>query len=506
MKTSQIKIFALMFVCSLFLGQAVFAATAPSVQTNSATNIQNNSATLNGSALGLGGDYSATVWFQWGIDTNYGYTTNQLTINYPEIFQFQVNNLAPNTTFHYRAVIQNSYTTIYGQDLTFYTGQSQSSQITVNAGPDQYVNQGQSVTLQGSGYANNGSPINYNWSCVGGSISNPNIAQPTYTPPYVNGQGTYTCTLTVSTNTVSSSDSMTVYVNYQQIVGGITVQTNSATSISNNQATLQGYVGMPYFGTNNVWFQWGTGTGYGNITQQQAITNSGSFNQNITGLLSNTTYHFRAVAQTPSGGTVYGQDMTFNSNGSSYSGNLTVQKQVINLTTGNLTWQNSVAAKPGDILSFAITIQGQNQDVHNVVVQDLLPANLIYRGNLVLNTSINYPGNLSGINIGTIPARGIEIVSYQVQVASAGNFVYGTTSLNNSATVTSTENGSQTASANVVVTNSQVSGATDISTGVTNNLMTDSFFFPLFLIALMGWLYFTGRVYQFADWLGEKIN
>lgn len=49
--------------------------------------------------------------------------------------------------------------------------------------------------------------------------------------------------------------------------------------------------------------------------------------------------------------------------------------------------------------------------------------------------------------------------------------------------------------------NSQVLGASDISTGVTNNIVKDSFFMPLFLIFLMSWLYFTGKIYRFADWL-----
>src|SRR3989344_8484918 len=72
---------------------------------------------------------------------------------------------------------------------------------TANAGPDLYLNSGQSAVLRGSGYDSGGSNLSYYWSCSGGSLSDNSVAQPTYTPasflPY-NNQATYICTLSVS--------------------------------------------------------------------------------------------------------------------------------------------------------------------------------------------------------------------------------------------------------------------------------------------------------------------
>jgi len=512
MKNTILKISFLALLATVIFfasGQAVLAATSPQVQTNSASNIQNSSVTLNGNLTNLGQDSYTNVWFQWGITTSYGNETTHQTINYPETFSFSIYNLAPNTTFHFRAVAQNSYATVYGQDMTFTTGQTGNQQVTANAGPDLYVNSGQSITLQGSGYDNTGSSINYHWSCVGGTLSSSNIAQPTYNPPYTSGQGTYTCQLTV-TNTYgySNSDSCIVYVNYnQQQTGGANAQTNSATNVSNYQATLNGYFGAPYLNASaNVWFQWGSSTSYGNNTLQQSLYNSGSFSQNITGLSANTTYHFRAAAQN-NNTTIYGSDMTFYTGSGSGSGNLLVNKKVINLTSGNLNWQTSTNANPGDVLSFAITLQAQGQDVHNIFVQDVLPLNLIYKDNLLINASLNYASSnpVSGINVGVLPAGQVYIISYQVQVAPSANFVYGTSTLTSTVTVTSQESGTQTAIATVLVNNSSVQGATTISTGITNNFLEDSFFLPLLIILISFWLYFSGSAYKFADRIKTKL-
>jgi len=299
------------------------------------------------------------------------------------------------------------------------------------------------------------------------------------------------------------------------------VQTTYPTYIQNNSATLNGtltcnnnnYYNYSCDSTGaTVWFQWGTDANYGSTSFQQSLS-SGTFMQQIANLNYNTTYHFRAVANI-NGQIFYGQDMSFNTNGSNNyngSGSLTVTKKVINLSSGNLNWQTVANASPGDVLSFSIVLQATgNQDIHNVFLRDVLPASLIYYGSTTINSITNYNNPVSGINIGTIPAGGSEIVIYQAQVASASNFTYGTTTLSNNATVTSNESGTQIASASVTVTNSQVYGAstspTSISTGLTNNPITDSFFLPLFFIILGAWLYFSGKIYKFSDWLAEKIK
>lgn len=375
---------------------------------------------------------------------------------------------------------------------------------TANAGPDLYVNPGSSVILQGSGYDSQGSSLTYYWNCSGGTLSSLSVAQPSYTAPSTLSQATYNCSLTV-TNTygLSATDSVVVFVNYNNSGNtAFSVQTNVATGMSNNQATLNGYLNNGGSNTGNVWFQWGSDTNYSYSTSLQAFLSSGPFSQSLSNLSANTTYHYRAVAQNTNG-TVYGQDATFNTGTSLTYASAQISKKVINLTSGNLNWQSSVNANYGDILSFAITIQPGSQNLNDVLVRDILPAGLIYKGNLTVNATLSSGNPESGINVGTIQANGIGIVSFQAQVVATS---YGQTTITNTATVTSNEIGSQTASALVLVTNSTVSGATYLPTGTTNSPIKDSFFLPIALIILGSWLYFSGRIYAFADWLGAKIN
>ena len=290
----------------------------------------------------------------------------------------------------------------------------------------------------------------------------------------------------------------------------LTVQTYSATNTNNNQATLNGYVygynyGNGSYYNNYVWFQWGTSTSYGSETTHQTMSSSGSFSQIVNLYSSNTTYHYRAVAQNSNGNLVYGNDMTFTA-GSTTNGSLSITETVRNLTTGSAGFSNTVYASPSDMLMFMITIQTTgNQSISNLYLKDTLPANLIYKNNLIVSGSSNYSGDIiSGMNFGTINNGQTVTITYQAQVADAANFAYGTTTLNNSISATGSSSYVPTTNASTVVTRSAVYGASTISTGLTNNFWTDSFLLPL-LIALAGiWMLRSGMFFGAEKWIDSK--
>jgi len=73
-------------------------------------------ATLNGVLQDDGGEV-CTCWFQWGLTTDYGaetaITTGLVTGN---AFSAIITGLSPGFTYHFRAVAQHRYGTVYGND------------------------------------------------------------------------------------------------------------------------------------------------------------------------------------------------------------------------------------------------------------------------------------------------------------------------------------------------------------------------------------------------------
>jgi len=576
-------------------GNTIFSAQ---VQSLPATNIQPNSATLNGQLLSLGGDTGATVWFQWGPTVSYGSQTSTQTMNITGMFSQTITGLSPNTTYNFRVAAQTTSGIIYGSNLSLTTNSNGNVNttglnISCYATPNP-ANIGQAVTFYCNVSGGSGS-YTYNWT---GAYSS---TQPTFTTSFSNS-GTQTENVTVTSGTQSAPATISLYINsnnntcnqtpyqtcsgtyltyfnscgnqtsmtycpngcngnacinyvntctqysYQRCSGNylywydscgnvqsnstycpngcsgnsctnynnnITAQTMPATNVTGNQATLNGYV---YTGNNNnynscnisTWFQYGTSTSYGSQTTQQSQGYTGAFSQTVYNLYSGNTYHFRAVAQDCSGNVVYGQDVTAYNNNNTTTGTLYVSKTVRNLSNGS-GFSTSTSANPGDVLMFMITLQNNSgQDIQNVVVRDLLPANLIYNNQLVVartnNASTNYSGDIiSSLNLNTISANQTVTVTYQAQVASAGNFAFGTTTLNNSVTTTSSSsNYIPIASASVIVNRTGVLGASSISTGLTNNFWLDSFFLPL-MITLFGlWMWKSGMFFGLEKWLSDK--
>jgi hypothetical protein len=93
-----------------------------------------------------------------------------------------------------------------------------------------------------------------------------------------------------------------------------TVIPNSVTNITFTGAILNG--NLTDLGTAssvNVSFDWGLTSSYGNNTagSSSPMSATGAFNANLTGLAPGTVYHYRACADSATGGTDFGIDQTF---------------------------------------------------------------------------------------------------------------------------------------------------------------------------------------------------
>jgi hypothetical protein len=101
------------------------------ITTGAPTGVGNGSATLNGSLITDG--YAATAYFQYGVDTTYGSTTasNNVAGGTSGVVPFssKINDLAPNTIYHYQAVAVIDNITVYGDDQSIIQSQAPILQI-----------------------------------------------------------------------------------------------------------------------------------------------------------------------------------------------------------------------------------------------------------------------------------------------------------------------------------------------------------------------------------------
>ena len=122
----------------------VYATANPppelTVATNAATNVGNDTATLNGYLTGLGTDTSAVVEFEYGTTTSYGntVTADQSPMSTTGPFSYTLNNLTNGQEYHFRAVATGSQSldTAYGDDMTFTPTTPDTLKLVPNAAGD----------------------------------------------------------------------------------------------------------------------------------------------------------------------------------------------------------------------------------------------------------------------------------------------------------------------------------------------------------------------------------
>ena len=317
--------------------------SAPEVSTNSASNVNQNSARLNGFA-DPNGSYT-TAWFEYGPTQSLGTSVGSQGIgssNSGTTYSATVFNLAPNTTYYFRAVAQNTYGTVYGSILSFTTnygggGGGQGSAPSANTLSAFSISQN-SATLAGSVNPNGLSTdiyFEYGTSySLGNTTNNQQIGSGTNSVSVneqVFGLSSYT---TYYYRVVARNSAGTTYgaiysfsTLQNQYPGGgqngyaPSVTTQSASGISTMNATLHGNAN-PNNSYTTVWFEYGTSYSLGLSSGSQGLgsgTNSNNFSSSIYGLSPYTTYYYRAVAQNTYG-TRYGDIYSFTTSQGGYGG------------------------------------------------------------------------------------------------------------------------------------------------------------------------------------------
>lgn len=200
---------------------------------------------------------------------------------------------------------------------------------------------------------------------------------------------------------------------------------------------------------------------------------------------------------TGSGGSV--SDWVTVNVGAQVSADFLINKTVRNLSKGT-AFSELIYADPREVLIFGIVVKAGNDPLYNVVVKDFLPSGITYIGDLKVDNILTSGDILTGLNVGNLSTSQEKTITFRADVAGAESFTFGQTQLTNTASVSSGSI-SYSDTAKVIVSRGAVAGAaTDVSTGLTNNIFLDSFFLPL-MITLLIILLFKSHIIKFEEWL-----
>ena len=422
-------------ILSFTTSQGGQQGSAPTVTTNSATNIGQNYATLNGQVNPNGSN--TNTWFEYGTTQSLGYTIGNQSVgsgNSTTNITSYLSSLSYNTTYYFRAVAQNNYGTVYGSILTFSTGQQYggcTSAPTVYSGYASSITN-TSVTLNGN-VNPNGANANawfeygttYNLGYTTGYQSVGSFNYSSNITGYVSG-------LLANTTYYYRVDAQnSCGTNYGNVVTFYTtgggnviygnapvVTTNAATYIYKNSALLNGSVN-PNGSLTNAWYEWGTTTAFGNTTPYQPMGDQNTtynFSYALTGLSANTIYYYRADAQN-SYGTTYGNIMSFTTQAAPYVAppvqpqqpTVIVQRVYVGQPetpspiTLSLTLDNTQPDAGNEVTLTVVYSNGSNHSIKNTVLKVNLPNEVTYENVNIPPTSIN--GNTLTFNLGTVPAH-----------------------------------------------------------------------------------------------------
>ena len=151
-------------------------------------------------------------------------------------------------------------------------------------------------------------------------------------------------------------------------------------------------------------------------------------------------------------------------------------------------WLETITAAPGDILQFKIEITNiGGNPAKNVIIKDIFPNKVNYWGSLKINDVPQSGAIWLGMNMGDIPVGQKKIITFDAKVGLSEDFGYGSTILNNLATVSGENLFPIEDTAVIDVRKAGVAGAvTEVNTGAIKPVMFVFFTSLLLLILFIG--------------------
>jgi phosphodiesterase/alkaline phosphatase D-like protein len=456
------------------------SAAAPTATTSVATAVSSSYATLNGSVNA--NNASTTVSFEYGYTTSYGTTVaatqSPVTGTTATSVSIALSGLVPNSTFHFRVKAVNTAGTTYGNDFTFTTpaiaptaatkdASSISSTMATLNGAVNPNNATTVVTFEYGTTTSYGSSATATQSPITGSSATSVSARLTELTPNafyhfrlktVNTAGTtYGNDFTFTTPAISPA-----------------ATTSVASSITTTGATLNGTVNANNASTA-VSFEYGLTTSYGSsataIQSPVTGTTATAVTYAVSGLVPNTTYHFR-VKGVNTAGTTNGTDLTFTTSAATpaattaAASSITTTGATLNGTVNANNASTAVTFEYGLTTSYGTTVTAIQSPVTGTTataVSYALPG-------LVPNTTyhfrvkgVNTAGTTNGTDLTftTSAATPAATTVAASSITTTGATLNGTVNANNASTTVTFEYGLTTSyGTTVTAIQSPVTGTT----------------------------------------------
>ncbi|MGE5406521.1 MAG: FISUMP domain-containing protein, partial [Methanosarcina sp.] len=409
-------------------------------------------------------------------------------------FVSSLSGLTPNTTYFLRAYAINEAGISYGVEKTFSTNAASLPVITTT----QVLNITQTTAVSGGNVTADGGIVvtarGVCWNLTG----NPTISD--YKTSEGTGTGTFVSNLTelspgknyylrsYAVNNVGTTYGQELtFSTSQPTCAKPTVSSNNATEILATSVTLNGSVNANGFESALV-FEYGFGTDYGytvNASPNSIATNVNTpITFTLTGLLSNTTYHYR-VRAVNCGGTEYGNDQSFTTsceNAISLSADASNISNVTAILNGSVDPNNSSTIV---IFEYGLTTSYENTKTANqspVTGMDAVVVSAELIG-LIPNTvyhyrikSTNCAGTITGIDktFTTLCNPPVCNASSASSITTTAAYLNGSVNGGDFSTIVTFEYGltSNPYSSSISATPGTVTGASNTQVGVSLTSLT----------------------------------
>ena len=461
------------------------AAVPPTTTTGSAGSISATGATLNGTINA--NNISTAVTFEYGTTTGYGtnVTADQSPVTGSTVTSVSkaITGLTPNTTYHFKVKGVSTGGSGNGTDQTFTTAAV--VPVATTAAATSVTTSG--ATLNGSINANNasttasfdyGTTISYGTSVTAtqSPVTGTSATAVSYVLSGLVPNTTYHFRVN-GVNTAGTTNGSDLTFTTTAAVSYAT--TAAATSVTTTGAILNGSINANNASTT-VTFDYGTTTSYGtNVTATQSPvtgTSATPVSYVLSGLVPNTTYHFR-VNGVNTAGTTNGSDLTFTTTAAVPAASTTAASSV---TTTGTTLNGSINANNasttvtfdyGTTTSYGSNVTATQSPVTGTWAT---PVSYVLSG-LVPNTTyhfrvngVNTAGTTNGsdLTFTTTAAVPYATTAAATSVTNTGTTLNGSINANNASTTVTFDYGTTTSyGSNVTATESPVTGtsATPVS-------------------------------------------